>query len=136
MSHANPFLSPKSPIEPLGILSKNFSPHGLQVVVISTLRSAIRLDMDKLGKSNLIAICGGDNWLKGEFPQYSKPLHQLDLGCWKVTTQPELIGFDQAEASKALITACCMRGLVRFDMNELLDAQGNVIWPRPDQGAA
>lgn len=136
MSEQNPFLSPGSPIEPLGILSDRIDLNDLEIVVISAMGDAIKLGMNKLGKNHLTAACAGDQWLSEVFPQYAKPSYVWQNGHWEVEELPKVISFDQVEASRALILACCARGPVRQHVSQLLDAVGNVVWPRPNQGGA
>jgi hypothetical protein len=136
---AEPFLSPGSPIEPLGILSDRIGLNDPEIVVISAMGDAIKLGMNKLGKNHLIAVCADDQWLREEFPQYGKPVYEQQNGRWEVTAPPEVIGFNQIDASRALILACCMRGsliICASHASQLLDGAGNVVWPRPNQGGA
>jgi hypothetical protein len=100
---AEPFLSPGSPIEPLGILSDRIGLNDPEIVVISAMGDAIKLGMNKLGKNHLIAVCADDQWLREEFPQYGKPVYEQQNGRWEVTAPPEVIGFNQIDASRALI---------------------------------
>jgi hypothetical protein len=96
MSEQNPFLSPGSP-KPLGILSDRI---GLNdPASISAMGDA--LGMNKLA----ISLPFAHQWLRS---QYGKPVYEQNR--WEVTAPPEVIGFNQIDASRALILACCMRG--------------------------
>jgi hypothetical protein len=136
MSEPNPFLAPGSPIEPLGILYDRPGSNDPAIIVIGAMGDAIKLRMNNLGKIHLTAACAGDQWLRQAFPQYAKPSYVWQNGRWEVAELPEVISFDQVKASRALIVACCARGPVQQHANQLLDAAGNVAWPRPGQGGA
>ncbi len=136
MSELNPFLALDCPIEPLGSLVNGDGLIDPVIAVISASGYPVKLNVRNLGKNHLIHVCGGDDWLKAAFPQYAKPGLALEHGRWVPIEAPALIGFDQAEASRALITACCARGVVRQDGPCLLDAAGRLIWPREPERAA
>jgi hypothetical protein len=55
-----------------------------------------------LGKGELLAICGGADWLVDKFPRYGKPLKDQ---------MPPVVGFDQADAQESIINACSSAGI-------------------------
>jgi hypothetical protein len=66
------------------------------------------------GKNSLIALFGArSDWLEAQFPQWSKPVTEYDRKTQTSTVikPSEIIGFDQAEASRALIEECVRRGI-------------------------
>ncbi len=64
------------------------------------------------GKLGLIALFGpASDWLEANFPQWSKPIYEgrgKDRVCVR---ESEIVGFDQAEAARALIEECVRRGI-------------------------
>ena len=64
------------------------------------------------GKLGIVGMFGpNSNWLEANFPQWSKPLYQ-GLGANRQLVRPsEIVGFDQAEAARALIEECSRRGI-------------------------
>lgn len=64
------------------------------------------------GKNGLIHLFGpAADWLWVNFPQWSKPVYE-GRGAARVLVKPsEIVGFDQAEASEALIKECVRRGI-------------------------
>lgn len=69
---------------------------------------------NKHGKNNLAALFGPKiGWLERNFPQWSKPEREREPGSnkWVVVRESEIIGYDQAKASRALIIECTRRGI-------------------------
>lgn len=67
---------------------------------------------NKHGKNALIALFGERvDWLEEHFPQWSKPVYEGRGNQRHLVKPPEIIGFDQAEASEALIVECSKRGI-------------------------
>lgn len=65
------------------------------------------------GKNSLIALFGdASDWLELNFPQWSKPVTEYDRSTktHTVIRPSEIVGFDQAEASRALIEECARKG--------------------------
>jgi hypothetical protein len=66
------------------------------------------------GKNSLIALFGpSSDWLEAHYPQWSKPVTEYDRSTktHTVIKASEIVGFDQAEASRALIEECARRGI-------------------------
>ncbi len=64
------------------------------------------------GKNSLIALFGpASDWLEESFPQWSKPVFEGRGANRVCVKESEIIGFDQAEASRALIEECVRRGI-------------------------
>ncbi|WP_068090921.1 hypothetical protein [Novosphingobium rosa] len=64
------------------------------------------------GKLGLIAMFGPtSNWLEENFPQWSAPVYE-GRGKERTLVKPsEIVGFDQAEAARALIEECARKGV-------------------------
>ncbi len=64
------------------------------------------------GKNSLIALFGEHaDWLEDNFPQWSKPVYEGRGAARHLVKRSEIIGFDQAEASQALIVECARKGI-------------------------
>lgn len=103
-----PPLPPECPITPLGVL-------GQACWYLDVNGQIIPLEMaNKHGKNSLIGMFGKRRgWLEANFPQWSKPVREYDHANkrWEVIKESEIIGFDQAKASDALIVECTRRGI-------------------------
>jgi hypothetical protein len=75
------------------------------------------------GKNSLIALFGArSDWLEANFPQWSAPKYE-GRGASRVLVSPsEIVGFDQAEASRALIEESVRRGI--FDPTGKMRGRG------------
>ncbi|BBC99110.1 hypothetical protein [Sphingobium sp. YG1] len=75
----------------------------------------IALEMaNKHGKNSLIGLFGTKlGWLEKNFPQWSKPKKEYDKAekRWVVVEESEIVGWDQAAASAAMIVECTRRGI-------------------------
>ncbi len=64
------------------------------------------------GKNSMIALFGAtSDWLEECFPQWSAPQYEGRGKDRQLVKPSEIVGFDQAEASRALIEECCRRGI-------------------------
>lgn len=64
------------------------------------------------GKNSLIALFGpSSDWLEENFPQWSAPQYEGRGKDRRLVKESEIVGFDQAEASRALIEECARRGI-------------------------
>ncbi len=106
-----PKFPPGCPVKPLGIKS---SIDGRQTCYyLDASGQLVGLEAGtKHGKNALIALFGDkSDWLEEHFPQWSAPKYE-GRGANRVLVQPsEIVGFDQAEASRALIEECARRGI-------------------------
>lgn len=75
------------------------------------------------GKNSLIALFGpASDWLEEHYPQWSAPVWE-GRGAARTLVKPsEIVGFDQAEASRSLIEECARRGI--FDPAGRLRGRG------------
>ncbi|PTR07892.1 MULTISPECIES: hypothetical protein [unclassified Novosphingobium] len=122
MSEANPFLSPESPIKPLGILkTEGIFVGDAEIIVISALQLPVKLSMKQLGKNHLIFLCGGIDWLERTF--------------WRCSGAADA-NFNGQAAAEALITACCSLGIATLNWGRLFDANGELVWPLPSESTA
>lgn len=64
------------------------------------------------GKNSMIALFGpSSDWLEENFPQWSAPQYEGRGKDRHLIKESEIVGFDQAEASRALIEECARRGI-------------------------
>lgn len=101
MSEPNPFLQPGAPITPCGIRVVD---EQQWLIVKDAEGQRIRIDAAKVFKNTLLAACSGDAWLIKHFPSYR--MTAIRDGA-RMVRLSELAGFDQCDASAALIIACC-----------------------------
>ena len=67
---------------------------------------------NKHGKLGLIALFGPQSdWLEDNFPQWSAPQFEGRGKERIMVKQPEIVGFDQADAARALIEECVRKGV-------------------------
>jgi hypothetical protein len=75
------------------------------------------------GKNSLIALFGpASDWLEEHFPQWSAPVYEGRGASRHLVKPSEIVGFDQADASRALIEECVRRGI--FDPAGRLRGRG------------
>jgi hypothetical protein len=109
--YERPPFPPGSPVKPLGILS---TIDGSQkCYYLDVHNEVVGLECaNRHGKNGIIGLYGGQSaWLEANFPQWSAPRYE---GRGKERTQvkpPEIVGFDQADASRALIEQCSREGV-------------------------
>lgn len=112
-AHDRPAFPPGCPIRPLGI-SSNLA--GSQLCFyLDVNKQLVGLEAgNRHGKNSLIALFGTkSDWLEEQWPQWSKPVREYDKATktWTTIKAAEIVGFDQAEASRALIEECARRGI-------------------------
>lgn len=99
------------PVKPLGIQS---TLDGKQTCYYLDVRGQLNgLEAaHRHGKNSLIALFGSkSDWLEEHFPQWSKPVYEGRGANRICVKESEIIGFDQAEASRALIEECDRKGI-------------------------
>lgn len=119
-----PPFPPGSPVQPLGVSS------GLdgsqKCYYLDRLGQIVGLEAgNRHGKNSLIHLFGQDSWwLEKNFAQWSAPKTKTDrkTGEEIVLRPAEIVGFDQAAASRALIEECVRRGI--FDPAGRLRGRG------------
>lgn len=75
------------------------------------------------GKNSLIALFGpSSDWLEENFPQWSAPQYEGRGKDRRLVKESEIVGFDQAEASRALIEECARKGI--FDPSGRMRGRG------------
>lgn len=96
-----PPFPPGSPVTPLGIKS---TVDGKQTCYyLDVNKQLVGLEANnRHGKNGCVALFGGEDWLEEHFPKWSKPVKDRPS---------EIIGWDQAEATAALIAECVKRGI-------------------------
>jgi hypothetical protein len=110
-SNERPPFPPNCPIKPLGILADIDGK--TMCYYLSSLGQLVGLEANnRHGKNSLIFLFGPQSgWLENKFPQWSAPKFE-GRGAQRVqVSPPEIVGFDQAEASRALIEECCRKGI-------------------------
>lgn len=117
-----PRFPPGCPVKPLG---KHSTIDGSQVCYyLDFTGQLVGLESgNKHGKNNLISLFGpASDWLEYHFPQWSKPVYEGRGKDRQLVKQSEIIGFDQAEASRALIEECVRLGI--FDPKDKMRGVG------------
>lgn len=117
-----PPFPPGCPVQPLGI-SSNLD-GSQKCYYLDKLGQIVGLESgNRHGKNAMIALFGEDSWwLEHAFPKWSEPKFE-GRGANRVMVQEsQVIGFDQAEASEALIIECTRRGI--FDPAGRLRGRG------------
>lgn len=96
-----PPFPPDCPVTPLGLKS---SIDGKQTCYyLDVNKQLVGLEANnKHGKNGMVALFGGEGWLEEHFPRWSKPTKDRPA---------EIIGWDQAEATAALIGQCVASGI-------------------------
>lgn len=106
-----PPFPPGCPVRPLGFKS---SIDGKQTCYyLDATGQLVGLEAgNRHGKNSLIALFGDkSDWLEEHFPQWSAPKYEGRGKDRRQVQASEIIGFDQAEASRALIEECSRRGI-------------------------
>ncbi|GGD74002.1 hypothetical protein [Croceicoccus mobilis] len=106
-----PPFPPGCPVRPLGI-SSNIG--GSQLCFYLDYNGQlVGLEAgNRHGKNSLIALFGpASDWLEASFPQWSAPKFEGRGKDRKQVAPPEIVGFDQAEASRAMIEECARKGI-------------------------
>lgn len=111
--YERPRLDPSCPVKPLGI---NSDISGTQkCYYLDYNGQLVGLDAGRgHGKNSMIALFGPKSqWMEAHYPQWSKPVTEYDRSTktHTVITPSRIIGFDQAEMSRALIEECAARGI-------------------------
>ena len=106
-----PPFPPGSPVKPLGIRSTMDGE--ITCYYLDALGQLVGLGANnKHGKNSMIALYGPASWwLEAKFPQWSAPQYEGRSNARKMTKPSEIVGFDQAEASRAMIEECARRGI-------------------------
>lgn len=117
-----PPLDPSCPVRCLGITSDLT---GMQrCYYLNVNGQLVGLEAgNKHGKNSLIALFGAQSgWLEIHFPQWSAPVYEGRGAAKTLVKASEIVGFDQAEASRALIEECSRRGI--FDPTGRMKGRG------------
>lgn len=112
------------PVKCLGILSDMSG--SIKCFYLDSIGQIVGLDANnRHGKNAMIALYGeGSDFLEVNWPQWSKPIKEFDQSTkkWTVIKESEIVGFDQAEVSRAHIEECVRRGI--FDPTGKLRGRG------------
>lgn len=113
---------PGCPVQPLGI-SSNLD-GSQKCFYLDKLGQIVGLESgNRHGKNAMIALFGEDAWwLEHAFPKWSEPKYEGRGAARVMVQESQVIGFDQAEASEALIIECTRRGI--FDPAGRLRGRG------------
>lgn len=106
-----PPLPPGCPVKPLGIASDIAGQQ--RCFYLNFNGQLVGLEANnRHGKLGLIGLFGPESdWLETHFPQWSKPIYE-GRGAARVCIQEsEIVGFDQAEAARAMVEECCRKGI-------------------------
>lgn len=112
------------PVRCLGILSDMSG--SIKCFYLDSIGQIVGLDANnRHGKNAMIALYGdASDFLEINWPQWSKPIKEFDQSTkkWTVIKESEIVGFDQAEVSRAHIEECVRRGI--FDPSGKLRGRG------------
>jgi hypothetical protein len=117
-----PPFPPGCPITPLGI---NSTIDGNQTCFYLNFNGQLTpLEANnKHGKLGLVALFGpASDWLEVHFPQWSKPIYEGRGAERRLVREAEIVGFDQAEAARAMVEECVRRGI--FDPKDKMRGVG------------
>jgi hypothetical protein len=106
-----PPFPPGCPVTPLGIASDISGTQ--KCYYLNWNGQLVGLEANnRHGKLGLIALFGpASDWLEANFPQWSKPVYEGRGNNRVCVRESEIVGFDQAEAARALIEECVRRGI-------------------------
>lgn len=138
--HDRPALPPDCPVRPLGILDQ-------RCWYLDTNGQIVALEAgNRHGKNSLIALFGRKSgWLERHFPQWSTPVYEGRGKDRQLIKASEIVGFDQAEASRAMIESCAGKGI--FDPTGRIRGRGahrgpkgglilhcgdKILWAKPE----
>lgn len=112
------------PVKCLGILSDMSG--SIKCFYLDCIGQIVGLDANnRHGKNAMIALYGdASDFLEVNWPQWSKPIKEFDQSTkkWTVIKESEIVGFDQAEVSRAHIEECSRKGI--FDPTGKLRGRG------------
>lgn len=111
--HERPPFPPSCPVRPLGISSGIDGSQRCYYLNYNGQLVGLEAN-NRHGKLGLIALFGpASDWLEANFPQWSKPVREMDPQTkkWVTVKESEIVGFDQAEAARALIEECVRKGI-------------------------
>jgi hypothetical protein len=122
--HERPPFPRGGPVRCLGISSDMTG--SIRCYYLDSIGQIVGLDANnRHGKNALIALYGPQSdFLEIHWRQMSKPVRQYDKAAkeWVVVKESEIIGFDQAEASRSHIEECVRKGI--FDPTGKLRGRG------------
>lgn len=112
------------PVKCLGILSDMSG--SIRCFYLDSIGQIVGLDANnRHGKNAMIALYGdASDFLEVNWPQWSKPVKEYDKAekKWVTLVESEIVGFDQADVSRAHIEECVRRGI--FDPTGKLRGRG------------
>jgi hypothetical protein len=125
-----PPFPPGCPVKPLG-LTANIE-GSQRCYYLDATGQLVGLEAgNRHGKNALAAMFGEQmGWLEDSFPQWSKPIYEGRGASRVMVKDSEIIGFDQADASEAMIIECTRKGM--FDPAGRLRGRG--AHPLPHDG--
>ena len=117
-----PPFPPGGPVKPLGVSSDLAGSQKCYYLDFNGQLVGLEAG-NRHGKNSLICLFGpASDWLEEHFPQWSAPVYE-GRGANKHLVKPsEIVGFDQADASRALIEECVRKGI--FDPAGRLRGRG------------
>lgn len=110
-AYERPPFPPACPVKPLGISSDIGGSQRCFYLDVNGQLVGLEAN-NRHGKLGLIALFGTQSdWLESHFPQWSAPVYE-GRGKDRTLVKPsEIVGFDQADAARALIEECARRGI-------------------------
>lgn len=109
--YERPAFSPECPVRPLGISSDISGSQRCYYLDVNGQLVGLEAN-NRHGKLGLIALFGTkSDWLEAHFPQWSAPVYEGRGKDRQLVKPSEIVGFDQADAARALIEECARRGI-------------------------
>lgn len=130
--YERPPFPPECPVRPLGISSDISGSQRCYYLDVNGQLVGLEAN-NRHGKLGLIALFGTkSDWLESHFPQWSAPVYEGRGKDRVLVKESEIVGFDQADAARALIEECARRGI--FDPTGRMRGRG--AHPLPNGGLA
>lgn len=125
-----PPFPPACPVKPLGF-SANIE-GSQKCYYLDTTGQLVGLEAgNRHGKNSMAALFGEQvGWLEDAYPQWSAPIYEGRGAARSLVKPSEIVGFDQKDASEALIVECTRKGM--FDPSGRMRGRG--AHPLPEGG--
>ena len=129
-TYERPPFPPDCPVRPLGISSDISGSQKCYYLDVNGQLVGLEAN-NRHGKLGLIALFGTQSdWLESHFPQWSAPVFEGRGAAKVMVKESEIVGFDQADAARALVEECARRGI--FDPSGRMRGRG--AHPLPNGG--
>lgn len=120
--YERPPFPPDCPVKPLGISSDISGSQRCYYLDVNGQLVGLEAN-NRHGKLGMIALFGTkSDWLESHFPQWSAPVYEGRGKDRVLVKESEIVGFDQADAARALVEECTRRGI--FDPTGRMRGRG------------